>query len=54
VDISIESVDKVDDQYIHLGDCMVFDIVHRVGYEHLDDLDDVYIDMILNDILQKL
>jgi len=25
-----------------------------VGYEHLDDLDDVYIDMILNDILWKL
>jgi hypothetical protein len=42
-------VDRVDDQHIHLGDYMMFDIVHRVGYEHLDDLNDVYIDKILSD-----
>jgi hypothetical protein len=28
---------------------MMFRIVHHVGYEHLGDLDDVYIDKMLSD-----
>jgi hypothetical protein len=39
----------MDDQHIHLGAYMMFDIGHRVEYEHLDDLGDVYIDIMLND-----
>jgi hypothetical protein len=49
VDVLVELVDIKDDQHIHRGNYRVFDIVHHVGYEHLDDLNDVYIDIMLND-----
>ncbi len=49
MDILVELVDIMDDQHIHLGDYRVFDTVHHEGYEHPDDLDDVYNDIMLND-----